>query len=506
MIRNLRRLLRTEFLRSVAWEASGLIGRQLVTVGITLVLARLLTPAEFGLISMSMAFIAMSEIFLDGGFSTAIIQAPEMSQVALNTIFFVNLCLGLVFTLLFWVLAPWIGEYYGSQDVVILTRVLSFTFLLFSLGSVQTSLLRKRMEFRILSSSTIASLFAGGLVAILVVLGGGGVWGLVCQIFLSRGIALALIWYRSRWRPTLEVSLRSLEGHVKFGFQVFLAGLVTRFFAQFHTLVLGRNFDSAMIGQFNRSRSLMELNYKFFTKPFANVFFPYASKLQHQPEALAKRTLGTLRTFGLILSPIAVSLFFNANWLIPALYGPQWGPAIPILRILVFALHVQPVGAITGAVIAGTGHGGRFLLLEASKKSLFVGLQLLGLWWSGLQGYLIGLVVAANMALILDTLALRSTFPVTALRLALEIFGWPALALFLGASAQALSPGDWWLPGLVPTALFLPAYGLCLLPLLPSVLEGIRGSKTPTVPAGASANTKSAPTPGESQASSATPT
>ncbi len=422
-----------------------------------------------------MAFISISEIFLDGGFANSIIQAPSITQRALNTIFLINIVLGGVLTAAFYFGAEKVGAFYGNQEIVPLTRVLSFMFLLWSLSSVQTSLLRKGMRFKELSTILIVGLVAGGTVSISLVLWGAGVWGLVSQLFVTNIVRLFLMWKYSEWRPTFVFSFSEVWQHAHIGIYMFLHGLVRRTFAQFHTFVLGPAFDSAMVGQFNRARSLLTLTHRFSTKPIANVYFPYVSKNQDKPDLVIARSILAFRYFGIFLSAAGVLLFLNAEFLLPVVFGPQWSPAIPLLKILVFSLHVEPVGAITAAILAGTGMGGKLLAQETAKKVLFISLQLYGLWYAGLNGFLIALVVGGNLTLLFDVWVLTSSFRVSWAALFKEIYGWPVLAIILAGMAKQLSmylaSGNHF----VSSGIFLIAYGGLVFPTVRNFKASLKG-------------------------------
>jgi O-antigen/teichoic acid export membrane protein len=376
---------------------------------------------------MAVAFIAFSSVFVDLGFSGSIIQAKRSDHVQINTIFFINVLSGLVLTCLFYAAGPLIGSYFESPEVTKLVRVLSFSFVLTALASVQEALLRKEMDNRSLAQATVLSLLVGGVVAIALAARGFGVWGLVAQQYLVLVTRNIWVWRRSAWRPTKNWSLTSIGGHFKFGSNLFLAGLVTAFFNQLDTFVLGRFYGAGTLGQFYRAKSFLDLAQRFLSRPLGNVFFPYVSLNQDDQRLLAVRVRQVLRYLGLALCSTAVLLYFLAEPLVLVLFGAQWGPSVPLAQILVFGFHVSPISTITASVLIGRGQGKEHLGIELAKRLILLVGVLVGVTLYGLEGYLWGWVIAGNAGILVNIWSLRRSIKVARWQLLLDCLGIPVL-------------------------------------------------------------------------------
>jgi len=426
-MRILNRIRNSKSLSAFAWELGGATGKQFVGILISIVLARLLTPADFGLVGMAAAFIVFSEIFIDAGFSNVIIQSDSIDNIKLSTIFFINVFLGLFLNILFFCFSDLIGNYFNNADVSLIVKIYSFSFIFRSLGSVQEALIRKNLQHKSLAQASIIGLAFGGFIAIILVLFGFGYWSLVIQTFLASITRLVWLWRNSSWRPIAKFSLQSLRGQFGFGMSLFFSGLITNVYSQFDTLVIGKYFNTAILGQLYRAKSFSDIIYRFLSRPIGNVFFPYVSQIKHDRNLLANRTLLATRYLILVLCSAGVMLFFLSEPIVLFIFGKQWLPAVEFIKIMAFALHISPISTITASVLAGKGRGREFFVIEITKKTTQAACQLLGLWQYGMQGFLWGLVLGANIGLLVNAWSLHRSILVSKYKLFCNLIGIPVL-------------------------------------------------------------------------------
>jgi O-antigen/teichoic acid export membrane protein len=421
-------------IRAAAWDLAGRGAKQLSSFVFAIFLARLLTPAEFGLVAMATAFIVFSEGFLDIGFSSAIIQKKDVDDTQLSTIFFMNLMLGVTLTVLLWAASGAIGRFYESPIVTDIVRVLSFSFTLRAFTIVQETLLRKRFEHRQLTKTVVVSGPVAGTAAVIAAFLGLGVWSLVIKNYVGSLVRLAMLWKCSEWRPKLVFKPSSMKDMFRFGGIMFFSSMITRFFSRLDTFVIGKVFDASTLGYFYRAQSFVDLVNRFTAMPINSVFFPLVSHFQDRRERISRALVKSIHLMAAALFPCAVVLFVFAEPIIRLLFGEQWLPSVGIFRILVFLIHVSPFASLLAAVLSGTGRAGEHLRLELTKKSLQLLCVLIGLYLGGLKGYLVGLVLAGNLGLLLNILVVARVLQLRVWDLFVPMVGYGVLAISLGTA------------------------------------------------------------------------
>jgi O-antigen/teichoic acid export membrane protein len=433
----------------------------LLTLGATMILARLLTPSDFGLVAMVLAVTAFAAQFKDLGLSQATIQRPTITDAQVSTLFWINAALGLALSLLTVAAAPLLARYYGDARMIPITLTLAGTFFLSGLGVQHQALLRRRMRFGVLTAIDILSLAGGLIVAVLLAWRGAGWWALVWRQLVATAAATAGVWWACRWRPLAPRRGAGIRPMLAFGGHVSGYSVANYFARNLDRALLGHQVGSSALGLYSKAYQLILLPINMITSPVTAVALPALSRLQHDPpryRSYYQKGIAPLVAIGM---PAVVFLFVTAADTIPLFLGRQWVGAVPIFRLLAPAAFVGTIHMATSWVYVSLGLTRRQLEWTVFATVLTIAGFFVGLHW-GVRG----LAAAVSIAFCgLQVPALLYCYRPTFLKLGdlLAVLWRPALAALL-AGAGCWAFGRLLLAPLAPLARFaLQAIGYGIL-------------------------------------------
>lgn len=324
---------------------------------VSIVLARILTPSDFGLYAILAVFIILANTLANAGLTDALIQRDLTSHEEESSLFFFTITLALIISLAICVFAREIAQFYNEPKLINIIYVMAFCIFIGSFSSIQTALFSKALNFKTTALiSATASALSGG-VAIVVAIRGWGIWSLVTQVLLLTVISTLLIWFKHPWRPKFVFNLKSVLPYIKFGGYLLISRLVNVLSINLYTLLIGKLYSTQDVGIFNRASNFQNLLVNSMSGIVAKVAFPvFASmsvdflRLEH---GLNKALLGTV----LVSVPISVILIFQAEPIILILFGNQWTDSIPILQILGFEALIWPLHLINVNLLMSLGRG-----------------------------------------------------------------------------------------------------------------------------------------------------
>lgn len=403
--------LKNKGLNAVFWNLSGTLLKQGISFVISLFLARLLTPTDFGIVGMATVFITFTQGFADLGLSSALIQLKEPTQKQYSSVFYFNMFIALILAITLFSSAELIANFYNKQEVKPIVQFISYSFLINALTSVQWAILYKNLDVKKTRLASIISSIIAGIVGVSLAFSGYGVWSVVYSGFVGSIVSVGIIWYRSTWRPSLFFSIKEIKSLFPFGFKVFIINYMQEVYDKVDILIIGKIFQPATLGFYFRASSFNQLITKYTSQSLSGVFFPVISKLQDNKEEIRRvftKTLQTVCFLSLLLSGI---LYVNAEPLIILLFTAKWQPAVSLFQILVFSSYVFPMTLIFNGVLLGTGNSGRQLKLEVWKKVLGIIGLLIGFIF-GLTGYLWSLAITATLGLFLSVYFIEKTIQI----------------------------------------------------------------------------------------------
>lgn len=370
--------LKDKTVKGVGWSAVDNVSSYIVSFIISIILARLLTPDDYGLIGIIAIFTAVCDTVINGGFGIALIRKSNASEEDYNTVFIINLVMSLFLYAVIFLCSPFIADFFGRQELVELTRVSSISMIIGALALVQHMKLIKKIDFRTQTIITITSSVASGAVGITMAFLDFGVWALVAQGLTNRILKTFLLWMHNKWIPNLKFSINSFKELFGFGWKLLASGLLDTVWKQLSQVVVGRYYNPATLGQYTRAKGFSELLSTNLTGVVEKVTLPVLSNIQDEKERMVSIYRRVIKTTMFIST---ISIFFLGAVSTPLLYcliGPQWYEASLYLPLICIASSLYPLHALNLNMLHIQGRSDLFLGLEIAKKivglaPLFVG-------------------------------------------------------------------------------------------------------------------------------------
>lgn len=322
---------------------------------IGVILARLLTPGAYGLVGMVLVFSGFANIFTDLGFGAALIQKKDVTEAHCSTVFWLNVISGAIMMLLFMAAAPLLGWFYDQPALVPLTLLVSTNFLIGSFNTVQSSLLKKRLDFKKLAMIDLTTLAVSGGISITLALLGFGVWSLALQSVCATLMSVAIMWALSPWRPTREINFAAIKELLKFSANLLGFNAFNYWLRNGDNLLVGRFLGAAALGIYVKSYGLMLLPLQMVSRTIGSVMFPAFSSIQNDKERVARVYLDVTRTVALITFPMMIGLWAVVDHFVLTLFGERWAEMIPILGVLCLVGMCQSIGTLNGNLYLSQG-------------------------------------------------------------------------------------------------------------------------------------------------------
>jgi teichuronic acid exporter len=394
--------LKHKTFRALSWSFIDLIVQRGVQFVVGIVLARLLFPAQFGLIGMLTIFMAVAQSFLDSGFGAALIQKRDITQKDICSIFYFNIVVGMMASGLLCIIAPWISEFYNQPTLTPLTRMLSLTIVINSFGLIQTTLLRKRVDFKTQTKISLTASVVSGIIGISLAAKGFGVWSLAVQQISSSLLRTIFLWFLNTWRPMLVFSLKSLRDMFSFGSRLLISGLLNQVFDNIYLLVIGKLFSAADLGFFTRAKTMNELPSLTLSGMVGRVTFPVFSTIQDEPARIKRGLKKALTALVLVNFPMMIGMAAAAKPLVLVLLTEKWSPCIPYLRLLCMVGLLFPMNLLNLNVLQALGRSDLFLRLEIIKKVLII-INIAVTWRWGIEAMIYGQIILSVISYYLNS-------------------------------------------------------------------------------------------------------
>lgn len=357
-----------------------------------IVLARLLSPNEFGLLGMVTIFIAIAQVFVDSGLSQALIRKQNCTDLDYNTIFWVNIIIGILAFVVIWILAPFIADFYDKPELISLTRVLALAIIISSLTLNQQTIITKNLDFKTLTKSSVIGTFVAGIVSIILALYGFGVWSLVWRVIINQAVRSLILWYYNRWLPNFSYSKSILKEHFLFGSNLLMISMVSAVYKSFYNMIIGKNYPVSTLGYYTNAEQYSNMPATSITAITNKVSYPVLSEMQDDNIRLKKSIKKLIEMVMYLSFVILFGLAAVAHPLLIIMLGVKWAPSIAYFQILCFAYAITPLHIINHNIMKIKGRSDLFLKTEIIKYLLFTPLLVLGAIY-GIKVLLAGIVL-----------------------------------------------------------------------------------------------------------------
>lgn len=394
--------LRKKVTSGLFWSTVERVSQQGCVFLVQVILARLLEPAQFGLIAMVSVFVIISSAVIESGLGNALVQKQDANDTDRSTVFWFNLFAAVAMVVILWLFAPQVAEFYGQPELSDVLRVLGLSLVIGAVGNVHSSLLRRTLQFRKLFwVSTPSTLISGGI-GIALALQGFGVWALVGQALSQSTIRTLSLWLQSGWRPQLVFDWSSMRKLLPFGARLAASSILDRGFQNLYVLVIGKVFTPVDVGYFQRAFAFQQLPARNLNEVIGGIAFPVLSALQHEPARLRRVLSKSLHLTALLSFSGMAVLAAIARPLITVLLGEKWLPCVPMLQLLCVAGALYPLHAGNLSLLKALGRADLFLRLEVIKKILTLA-NILVTWRFGIQVMICGMVVTSLIGFGINT-------------------------------------------------------------------------------------------------------
>jgi len=356
----------------VLWSGVERFSAQGIRFLVVIVLARLLTPKDFGLIAMMAIFLGLAQSLVDSGFSQALVRKQDRTETDNCTVFYFNIVVGLILYLILYITAPFVSSFYDEPQLTKIMRVVSTVVIINSFSVVQRALFTTSVNFKVQAYATIFSAVLSGIIGIIMAYQGFGVWTLVAQQIIAAFINTLALWFYSSWRPVLLYSWRSFRELFSFGSKMLLSGLLDTVYVNLYRIVIGKIYNATNLGYYNNAQHFAELPSSNITSILQRVTYPVLCSIQGEKKRLVKVYRQLLRLSAFIVFPLMCTLAAVASPLIDVLLGEKWHFVATLLVPLCFGMMWYPIHAINLNLLMVAGRSDLFLKLEVIKKILGV--------------------------------------------------------------------------------------------------------------------------------------
>lgn len=347
--------LTSKAVQGVGWSGISKFSRLILQFGITAVLARLLTPKDFGLMAMIAVFTNLVVLFRDFGLTYAIIQRKELTEEHLSSCFWVNVFTGFILSILLCAFAPIIAYFYNEKKITSITIAISSTFFISSLSIVQTALFTKELKFKQLAIIEILGVTIAGVVAAVLAFIGFGVWSLVWQQIVGSVIPVILMWYLSNWKPKFMYKWEKIKDLVDFGLNLTGFNFINYFSRNLDKLLIGKYLGPASLGYYDLAYKLLLFPLNNISEIIGRVMFPLFSAIQDEKKRVSSVFIKSTQYIAALSFPLMFGLLIVASQFIIVIFGPQWKRSIFLVQIMAPLGIIQSIATLTGLIYLSQG-------------------------------------------------------------------------------------------------------------------------------------------------------
>lgn len=390
--------LRSKTFKGAIWAFVERIGTQLVHFVVTIVLARLLQPSDYGVIGILMVYLSVSQLFVDCGFGSALIQKSNRTDRDFSTVFWYNLIIALICYTILFLLAPPIAQLYNMPTLVGMLRVLGLNLVIQAFYAIQVTRLTANVQFALQAKIAVFACVVSGVIGIALAYNGYGPWALVGQSMGGVLVSSIMFWRFSGWRPSFVFSRESFRSLFGFGSRIMAANFLHTIYGNLSPLIIGLKYSASDLGFYSRGDSLAALPGSVFQTTLGRVIYPVLSGIQNDEERLIYAYRKYLRLITSLVAPAMMLIAACAEPIVILLIGHKWLPCVPYLRLLAIAWVCDPIIVVNINILYVKGRSDVVLRLECVKKIIAIMLVVVSIQF-GILGLCVGRLVYAYIAL-----------------------------------------------------------------------------------------------------------
>lgn len=353
---------------NLLWKFAERIGAQGVKFIVSLVLARLLLPSDYGTIALISIFISIMNVFIESGLGTALIQKKDADDLDFSSVFYFNLMMCIILYLAMFFCAPLISSFYNNEELTPIIRVLSLTLIVSGLKNVQQAYVSRKMIFKKFFFATLGGTIGAAVLGIFLAYKGYGVWALVAQQLFNVTVDTFILWISVKWRPIFKFSIKRLKSLFSYGWKLLVSSLLHTVYMDIRSLIIGKKYSADDLAYFNKGSEFPTFITSNINASIDSVLLPVMSSAQSEVERVKLITRRSIMISSFLMWPLMLGLAGVAQNLIPLLITEKWLPCVPFLYIFCFNYGTEPLSTANLNAIRALGHSDYILKMEIIKK------------------------------------------------------------------------------------------------------------------------------------------
>lgn len=418
-------------IKNFFWRFAERCGAQFVTFIVSIVLARILMPEDYGQIALITVFTTIMQVFVDSGLGSALIQKKDADDLDFSSVFYFNfaVCLGLYGVM--FIAAPFIATFYSDSSLTPIVRVISLTIVISGVKGIQQSYVSRNMLFKRFFYATLGGTIFSAFLGIGLAYMGFGVWAIVVQQLSNTAIDTLILWLTVKWRPKKMFSWERLKGLLSFGWKLLASALLDTVYNNLRSLIIGKLYSSADLAYYNQGRQFPNVVVSNINSSIDSVLLPTMSNAQDDSARVKAMTRRAIKTSTYIMAPLMMGLAFCAEPVVRLVLTDKWLPCVPFLRIFCITYMFYPIHTANLNAIKAMGRSDLFLKLEIIKKIVGMVLLLTTMWF-GVMAMAYSLFISTLLSMIINSWPNRRLLNYAYLEQMKDILPGIALAVFMG--------------------------------------------------------------------------
>lgn len=429
---------KNSFLSNFIWRFAERCGAQLVTFIVSVVLARILVPEDYGQIALITVFTTIMQVFVDSGLGTALIQKKDADDLDFSSVFYFNFAICLVLYVAMFVAAPFIAGFYSDSSLTPIIRVISLTIVISGVKGIQQSYVSRNMLFKRFFYSTLGGTIFSAFFGIALAYAGFGVWAIVAQQLSNTAIDTLILWLTVKWRPKKMFSWERLKGLLSFGWKMLASSLLDTVYNNIRSLIIGKMYSSSDLAFYDQGKKFPNVIVTNINTSIDSVLLPTMSNAQDDASRVKSMTRRAIKTSTYIIAPLMMGLAFCATPVVRLVLTDKWLPCVPFLRIFCITYMFYPIHTANLNAIKAMGRSDLFLKLEIAKKIVGMAL-LLSTMWFGVMAMAYSLLVSSVLSQIINSWPNRKLLNYGYLEQLKDILPGIALAVFMGCCVNIVT-------------------------------------------------------------------
>ncbi len=383
------------------WMFSERIIAQFVSFVVSVVLARILMPEEYGIVSLVLVYINIANVFVTSGLGQSLIKDKTTSSIDYNTVFITSFFISWVLYFILFCIAPYVATFFDNQSLTLVLRVISFKIPIAAINTVQSAYISRNMQFRKYFFSTLIGTVTSGIIGIIMAIHGFGVWALVAQYLLNSAIDTGVLFVTVKWKPRLQFSYTVMKKHLSFGIKLTCSSLINTIYLEMQSLFIGKVYTEKELGLYKRGNQFPSLIVNNVNSAVGSVMFPTFSKVADNRDALKSMMRRSMTLTSYIITPMMIGMIAVARQLVLVLLTEKWFPCVFFVQMACLSYMSLPIQTANCQAILAKGRSDIYLVMEIIKKSFGVAILLYTLH-KGVPAIAVGAVCAVYISAIVS--------------------------------------------------------------------------------------------------------